>query len=167
MSKIIQLLNRFKRTLVRSVSGAHLAQRSVLLLRLLPRAYARARLGRSPRAAEQRCKALAFLRHSLIQMIRYCYSCGKEFPLVHRLRAFCSYTFKEEFLDFQYEERIAPMPDQTLECTDCREPFTFTEREQAFYATKLDAKTGQPWSAPKRCKPCREAKKQARRSQGN
>jgi len=59
------------------------------------------------------------------------------------------------------------MPDKTIQCVDCSEEFAFTEREQAFYATKLDAKTGMPWSAPKRCKPCRDAKKQARRSQGN
>lgn len=57
------------------------------------------------------------------------------------------------------------MPDQTIECSDCGREFVFTEREQAFYASKVDAKTGRPWNPPKRCKPCREARKQDRPKQ--
>lgn len=48
--------------------------------------------------------------------------------------------------------------DKTLECVDCSKEFTFTAGEQEFFATKgFDG-------APLRCKECRDAKKQARRS---
>ncbi|NIQ80622.1 MAG: hypothetical protein GTN93_21525 [Anaerolineae bacterium] len=50
--------------------------------------------------------------------------------------------------------------DKTLECCDCKEEFIFTAKESRFFASK-------GFNDPKRCKPCRDAKKQARRSQGN
>jgi len=47
------------------------------------------------------------------------------------------------------------MPDKELKCVDCGKPFPFTEGEQKFYAEKQ-------YTEPKRCKPCREAKKAER-----
>lgn len=52
------------------------------------------------------------------------------------------------------------MPDKTLKCVDCKADFTFTESEQKFFESK-------GFTEPKRCKPCRDAKKQAKKSQGN
>lgn len=49
--------------------------------------------------------------------------------------------------------------DKTMPCLDCKGEFIWTAGEQKFFATK-------GFSAPKRCKPCRDAKKQANRSQG-
>lgn len=44
------------------------------------------------------------------------------------------------------------MPDMMLTCQDCDKEFEFTEGEQAFFETK-------GFTPPKRCKPCRDAKK--------
>lgn len=44
------------------------------------------------------------------------------------------------------------MPDKTITCAECKQPFTFTEGEQEFYAQR-------GYSEPKRCKPCRDARK--------
>jgi len=52
------------------------------------------------------------------------------------------------------------MPDKQLTCVDCSQPFVFTERDQQFFAQK-------GFTDPKRCKPCRDVKKQAKKSQGN
>jgi hypothetical protein len=52
------------------------------------------------------------------------------------------------------------MPDMTLKCNDCGADFIFTEKEQKFFESKA-------FKPPKRCKPCRDAKKQATRTQGN
>ena len=49
--------------------------------------------------------------------------------------------------------------DKELNCADCKETFIWNAEEQAFYAEKGFE------NAPKRCKPCREAKK-ARRETG-
>ena len=54
------------------------------------------------------------------------------------------------------------MPDEIIECIDCKTNFEFTESEQDFYATKTDQRTGQPFSRPKRCRPCRIKKKSNR-----
>ena len=44
--------------------------------------------------------------------------------------------------------------DETIACVDCKNEFIFTANEQKFYAEKgFDNK-------PKRCKSCREIKKQ-------
>jgi CxxC-x17-CxxC domain-containing protein len=48
--------------------------------------------------------------------------------------------------------------DKTITCADCGQPFTFTASEQAFYAEKGFS------DAPKRCKSCRQARKQQRSS---
>lgn len=47
------------------------------------------------------------------------------------------------------------MSDITLICCDCNAEFTFTERDQEFFKTNN-------FSNPKRCKPCRAAKKAQR-----
>lgn len=47
--------------------------------------------------------------------------------------------------------------EQTLNCVDCSAEFPFTTEEQEFFASK-------GFNAPRRCKPCRTAKKQ--RNQG-
>lgn len=47
------------------------------------------------------------------------------------------------------------MPDKSIKCVDCQQHFTWTEEEQAFYREKR-------FTEPKRCKPCRDRKKQER-----
>ena len=49
------------------------------------------------------------------------------------------------------------MADKTLTCSDCGMEFSFTEREQAFYAEK-------GFSEPRRCPSCRASRKAARAS---
>ncbi len=49
------------------------------------------------------------------------------------------------------------MPDMTLTCRDCGQPFTFTEGEQEFYNSK-------GYSQPTRCASCRATKKAQRQS---
>ncbi len=52
------------------------------------------------------------------------------------------------------------MPDSQIRCSDCGELFLFSEQEQAFFAEKgLN-------TPPKRCKPCRQARKTASPSGG-
>lgn len=43
--------------------------------------------------------------------------------------------------------------DKNLECADCHTMFVFTAGEQEFFQKK-------GFSVPRRCKPCRDAKKQ-------
>jgi hypothetical protein len=54
------------------------------------------------------------------------------------------------------------MSDITLKCVekDCGQEFTFSESEQKFYAEKQ-------LQQPKRCKACRERRKQEKLSQGS
>lgn len=52
-----------------------------------------------------------------------------------------------------------PFEDQDLECMDCRQTFVFTAGEQTFFQEK-------GFTPPKRCKPCRDAKKQQKASSG-
>ena len=47
--------------------------------------------------------------------------------------------------------------DKTLVCKDCGQEFTFTAREQEFYAEKGLT------NEPQRCKGCRDARKKAAR----
>lgn len=44
------------------------------------------------------------------------------------------------------------MADQVITCSECGTDFVFREREQEFYAER-------GMTAPKRCKPCRDARK--------
>lgn len=48
--------------------------------------------------------------------------------------------------------------DKSLQCADCGATFTFTVAEQEFYSSKGFA------NEPKRCQPCRQAKKEQRNS---
>lgn len=50
------------------------------------------------------------------------------------------------------------MPSEFKICLDCSQEFEITEGEQSFFASKTDDK-GNPFSTPKRCKPCRQKKK--------
>lgn len=52
------------------------------------------------------------------------------------------------------------MPDLNLKCKDCGQNFAFSEKDQKFFESK-------GFIQPKRCKPCRDLKKQASKSQGN
>lgn len=44
------------------------------------------------------------------------------------------------------------LSDKTIQCSDCPTKFIFTARDQRFYLEKQ-------FTEPKRCKPCRDAKK--------
>ena len=44
------------------------------------------------------------------------------------------------------------MPDLEITCSECSTPFMFTEREQEYYRERN-------LTHPKRCKPCREARR--------
>jgi putative zinc ribbon protein len=51
------------------------------------------------------------------------------------------------------------MPDEKIECVDCKGDFLFTEGEQEFYAK-------QQFSRPKRCRDCREKRRAAKGDRG-
>jgi len=53
------------------------------------------------------------------------------------------------------EAEGAGKEDKTLNCVDCGKPFLFSTRDQAFFASK-------GFTDPKRCKPCRDIKKQSK-----
>ena len=48
--------------------------------------------------------------------------------------------------------------DKEIDCAGCKKTFTWTAGEQAYYEEKV-------FTPPKRCKPCRRAKKEARENQ--
>jgi hypothetical protein len=50
--------------------------------------------------------------------------------------------------------------DQQLKCIDCKQEFVFTKGEQTFFAERN-------FTQPKRCKSCRDAKKQDKQVQGS
>jgi CxxC-x17-CxxC domain-containing protein len=50
--------------------------------------------------------------------------------------------------------------DKEITCSSCGAPFNFTEAEQDFYQSK-------GFSEPRKCKPCRDAAKQARGGGGS
>lgn len=52
-----------------------------------------------------------------------------------------------------------PYADQTLTCVDCHQPWTFEAGEQEFFADK-------GLSTPKRCKPCRQKKREEKGREG-
>lgn len=45
------------------------------------------------------------------------------------------------------------MPDEMIECLECKQDFPFTERDQQFYQEK-------GFTKPKRCRDCRNARKE-------
>ena len=50
--------------------------------------------------------------------------------------------------------------DKTITCRDCRNTFVFSAKAQKYYSEKQ-------WSAPKRCKCCRAARKNTQSRVGN
>jgi hypothetical protein len=50
---------------------------------------------------------------------------------------------------------VSTYQDKELTCVDCRDKFTFTAKDQEFFAER-------GFSEPKRCKECRQAKKEQR-----
>jgi hypothetical protein len=60
---------------------------------------------------------------------------------------------------------MTAMPDQSINCGDCGTDFPFTERDQEFYAKQVDKKTGLAWAPPKRCRACRDLRKQGQPKQ--
>lgn len=50
--------------------------------------------------------------------------------------------------------------DKTIPCVDCGKPFVFTIKDQDFFKQ-------QGFYEPRRCKPCREARKKLKESQGS
>jgi Probable zinc-ribbon domain len=53
----------------------------------------------------------------------------------------------------------AQIADQTLQCSDCKKPFIFTAGEQAFFTEK-------GFAPPRRCKGCRDIRKQNKLAAG-
>lgn len=53
---------------------------------------------------------------------------------------------------------MAEYTDKTIKCVDCGTEFVFTARDQAFYKEKGFT------NEPKRCKACRDKKKQERKN---
>lgn len=53
---------------------------------------------------------------------------------------------------------MSELKDKTLTCQDCEAEFTFTAREQEFYAEKGFT------NEPKRCKECRDKRKAEKRN---
>jgi Probable zinc-ribbon domain len=50
---------------------------------------------------------------------------------------------------------VSNFQDKELTCSDCRGKFLHSAKDQEFFAEK-------GFSEPKRCKPCRQAKKEGR-----
>jgi hypothetical protein len=60
------------------------------------------------------------------------------------------------------ETQTTTYTDKKLTCVECKDSFTFTARDQEFYAQKVNEKTGKGWDEPKRCRTCREKRKAAK-----
>ncbi len=56
---------------------------------------------------------------------------------------------------------MAEYKDKTIKCLDCGTEFTFTARDQEFYAEKGFT------NEPKRCKACRDKRKAEKRNSTN
>lgn len=55
--------------------------------------------------------------------------------------------------------------DLELLCKDCGEGFIWSARDQAFFGSQKDAKTGKSWNPPIRCVACRDINRQRREKQ--
>jgi hypothetical protein len=53
------------------------------------------------------------------------------------------------------------MPDKTIKCADCGQDFVFTEQEQEHYRRLVDEGKFKEYNEPKRCQPCRVARKKS------
>src|ERR1044072_8298297 len=82
---------------------------------------------------------------------------------ITRLRFSCTVPSAESTLCARSSDnsRETPMPDLEITCAECGTSFPFTEREQDYYRER-------GLTHPKRCKPCREARRAdfGRRRQG-
>lgn len=58
------------------------------------------------------------------------------------------------------------MPDKILTCVDCRNEFNFTEREQGQYIELVREARPDRYNEPRRCRPCRQVKRQRGHAQG-
>jgi len=59
------------------------------------------------------------------------------------------------------------MPDKQIKCVECGEDFIYTEQLQKKLQDLFAAGKIEGVSEPKRCQPCRAARKQNKRSQGS
>ena len=50
------------------------------------------------------------------------------------------------------QKLTADLEDRKITCKDCKQPFTFTVKDQLFYKEKS-------FQEPKRCRPCRDDRK--------
>lgn len=64
-----------------------------------------------------------------------------------------------EIVEIEQFKGEGNMEDRTIECEGCGNHFTFSAKEQEFFAEK-------GFQDPKRCKPCRNKRKSAKR-EGN
>lgn len=58
------------------------------------------------------------------------------------------------------------MPDKQIACVECKAAFVYTEREEANLRRLVSEGKIQTYNEPKRCMPCRSARKQRNQSQG-
>jgi predicted exporter len=56
------------------------------------------------------------------------------------------------------------MPDKQIQCVECSQPFAFTEQMRSRLERLVQEGKIEQYHEPKRCHPCREAKKQRARS---
>src|ERR1051325_4655444 len=73
---------------------------------------------------------------------------------INRLRFSCTVLSAESTLCPRNSDnsREKPMPDLEINCAECGSTFPFTEREQDYYRER-------GLTHPKRCKPCRDARR--------
>jgi len=60
---------------------------------------------------------------------------------------------RRDYFATPLKQRLRPMADQTLTCSQCQKPFSFSTGEQEFYQLK-------GLKPPTRCKVCRANRKQ-------
>jgi hypothetical protein len=59
------------------------------------------------------------------------------------------------------------MPDKQIQCAECKSTFLFTEQAEKKLRELVTEGKIQEYHEPKRCPPCRNARKQRSRSQGS
>lgn len=102
-------------------------------------------------------------------VIRSCRECGLDFEITPEEQVFLADIGRSQGRPFDLPSRCVPcrrfrrqqkygvpppvMPgaDVMITCRDCHTPFTFTRGEQEFFAQR-------DFSAPTRCRPCRQAR---------
>jgi CxxC-x17-CxxC domain-containing protein len=61
-----------------------------------------------------------------------------------------------EIVEIEHFDEVREIEDKTIDCEDCGDQFVFSANEQEFFAKK-------GFQNPKRCKPCRNKRKSAKR----